>query len=265
MHLDTEQIQRVLHDEVAPPAKDEIDGHLAECATCRARVEDARREEAAIFHLLKSADDDAPSIDAAAIAARATGRRTGAADWRSEQRAPMHAWQRRAAAILIATAAAGAAYAAPGSPLPHMLERVIAWVSGPASPPPPAPGDSHVPGAGDPREPAGIAVAPSAHFTIRFAAEQPRGEALVSLVDRADIVVRVVGGAATFTTSADLLVIENAASVASYDIELPKAAPWLSIQIGERRLLLKEGDRVATSSSADPERQYRLSLAAPQR
>lgn len=262
MHLDDERIQRVLHDELAPAEKDAVARHLAECAACRARVEEARREEAIVFGLLRAADGDAPAIDAASVARRASARGTPAG-----ARGGARAWQRRAAAILIATAAAGAAYAAPGSPLPLLVQRVAAWIAGGAPAPAPAPGPAPSPAPAPTEAPAprGIAVAPSARFAIRFAAPQERGDVIVSLSPGANVVVRAVGGGAAFTTSAEALTIENSASTASYEIEIPAGAPWVSIDVGERRLFLKDGDRVAANGSADPERRYRLSLAAPAR
>ncbi len=233
MHLEVEQIQRLLHGELDAPGEAAVRGHLAACADCRGQVEEAEREEGRILHLLRQVDHPSPVVHAEAVVARA---RRGAPRWGQ--------W---AAGVVLALVVAGVAYAAPGSPLPAWLDRVVEWVGGPA----PAPGD---PG------PAGVAVEPGARFTIGFEAEQERGSAAVSLTDGSSVVVRRLDGTATFTAGVDHLAIANGGSSADYEIELPRNAPWVEVRIGARRVLLKDGPRVITDAPVDARGRYLLPL-----
>ncbi|MGH9260031.1 MAG: zf-HC2 domain-containing protein, partial [Acidimicrobiales bacterium] len=38
MHLEVEQIQRLLHGELDAPGRESVTGHLATCAECRSRL-----------------------------------------------------------------------------------------------------------------------------------------------------------------------------------------------------------------------------------
>ena len=49
---------------------------------------------------------------------------------------------------------------------------------------------------------------------------------------------------------------------ADYGIELPKDAPSIAIEVGERQLLLKEGPRISTETPANPPGTYRLPLTS---
>lgn len=233
MHLEVEQVQRLLHGELDAPGQVAVRGHLAACADCRGQVEEAEREEALILGLLRQVDHAPPAVDAQALAARA--------------RRVVPGWGRWAAGVLLSLAVAGVAYAAPGSPVPAWVDRVVGWVVGPA-PVPPEP------------QSAGVAVEPGARFTIGFGAEQERGIAAVSLTDGSSIVARRLAGTATFTAGVDHLAIENAGSTADYEIELPQSAAWVEIRLGARRLLLKDGARIVTDAPVDAGGRYLLPL-----
>jgi hypothetical protein len=237
MHLEAEQIQRVLHGEPAG-LEGEVSSHLSECAECRRLVDEARREEKRIFDLLRHLDHPAPAVvpDLPVVRDR----------W-------MATWGRRAAGIVLALGVAGVAYAAPGSPLPRWVDHVVQRVRG--TPPRAA---ETLP---QPSALAGIAVTPGVRFTIAFAEPQARGEATVSLGDGRDVTVRSKGGGATFTSGAEGLRVDNRGSVADYEIELPRGAGRIEIRVGSRRLLLLEKGRVVTPASADSLGRYRLELS----
>jgi hypothetical protein len=262
MHLEEERIQRALHGELDPAAQEDVERHLAECAPCRQRLEDAGREEQWIFEQLRLVDHAVPAVDAGKIVARSGERLSG---WRpgsilgNSSRAPRRALRLQwAAAILLALAAAGVAYTMPGSPVRAWVDRAVDWASGnapagsvetSASPAPAAPSTS------------GIAVAPGERFTIRFAAAQPEGRAAVTLAAGPDVTVRAAGGTVNFTTDVDRLVIENAGARADYEIEIPKDAPWVEILVDDRRVLLKEGERIVTDAPADAQARYLLPVS----
>ncbi|MGH7644981.1 MAG: zf-HC2 domain-containing protein [Gemmatimonadales bacterium] len=233
MHLEVEQIQRLLHGELDAPGREVVQGHLEACADCRQQAAAAQREEALVLELLRLVDHAPPAVHAEALAARA------------RQGSPRRF--RWAAGVLLSLAVAGAAYAAPGSPLPAWVDRLVARVAGPA------------PVQIDPG-PAGVAVEPGERFTIGFEAEQERGIVAVSLTDGASIVARRLAGTATFTTDVDRLVIANAGSTADYEIELPRGAAWVEIRLGARRLLLKDGQRVVADAPVDARGRYLLPL-----
>ncbi len=240
MHLDDELIQRGLHGELGASDRAALERHVADCPDCRERLLEAERDEAAIFVLLRQTDHAVPNVGGASVMARAGRARD---------------WKRWAAVMALVILGAGAAYAVPGSPFPGWLTRMIAR----ATPAPEArvPAASTIPVQG---VTAGISVRPTAHFIIRFAANQTRGTVTVSMTDRNDVAVRVLNGTATFTTGTDRLVLENTGSVADFEIDLPRTANWIEIQLGQRPLLQKNGAKVSTSAVAHGDR-YVLSLA----
>ena len=121
MHLDNEQVQRWIHREVALEPGTAVSDHLAQCAECRSLVTAAKLEEARIFDLLGAVDHPAPPVSVRTIQASAGG---GA-----------HGWGRWAAGLLLGLVGVGAAYAAPGSPIPVLLGRVVEWVGRAPRPP----------------------------------------------------------------------------------------------------------------------------------
>jgi hypothetical protein len=219
MHLTDEQIQRILHGELHITEKDSVLRHAAACGSCVRQIEDAERDEQDIFELLGAVDHPVPDIPAVPVV--------------SPPRPASVVWMRRAAGFIVVAALAGAAYAMPGSPLPGFLHQAAAWITGQGDtttpPAPPAPGESAT--ASQPVT-SGIAVPVSERFTIHFAAGQSTGTVAVSLTDSLNVVVRVLGGTATFTTDADRLTIENRGSTADYEIELPRMAAWVEITVG---------------------------------
>jgi anti-sigma factor RsiW len=244
MHPDEELLQRALHGELAVGTRQEVLRHLDGCAECVRRIDRARREEDRIFALLGALDRPIPMIDPGSLAA--------------DPRSGRVRWGRRAAVVLLALGAAGAAYAAPGSPLPGWVDRLARWIAGPA----PAPAAPVWTG---PTEPvvAGISVSPGARLTIHFATEQRQGQVTVSLTDGSAVTVRAVNGSATFTTGDDRLDIGNRGSTADYEIELPSSAPWVELRVGDRGLWLKRGQRVVTDAVAGSGGHWVLSLLAP--
>jgi anti-sigma factor RsiW len=216
MHLDIERLQRFLDGELSAPEQGVVREHLAQCAACRGRVAEARQADAELQAQLRQLDHEPPRITAAQVVARAMGR------------GPRIRRFRWAAGIVLALGIAGAAYAAPGSPLRGWVRAALTWV-----------------GAGRVEQaPAGIAVAPGAGLVITFTSAQTAGLVRVSLTDGAEVVVRAPRGAGTFTSDVERLVIHNSGPAATFDIEIPRAAPRVEIQVQGARLFLKEGSRV---------------------
>ena len=240
-HLDEETVQRLLHGEIDPASEAASRAHLAACAECRGRLQEAEREEAKILALLGRLDHGPVAVDAEALAARARGLRA---------RGRGAGWQRRAAVVALAVGAAGAAFAAPGSPLPGWVDRAAAWLrsEGPASVADAGPGS------------AGISVPPAERFTIRFDAGS--GSASVRVTEGPDIVVRAAGGAARFVSDVDRLTIVGGGA-ADFEVELPRSAPRVEILAGRGTVLLKEGARIVTDAPGDADGGYRIHLGSP--
>jgi len=246
MHLDEEQVQRLLHRELAPRAEAAARDHVDACADCRWQVEMAQREEARVLELLRHVDHPPPRVAAAAIIARARA-----------ERGTRGRWVRRAAGIVVATAAAGAAYAATGSPLPRMIDRVVAWVDRRPVPPAPAARPSA------PEAAAGISVTPGGRFTIVFPANRVGGVATVTLTEGTDVTVRSRAGRARFTSDVDGILVESLGDSVRFEIEVPRRAARVEMRVGSRPVFVKDGARVSAEGRRDAGGSYRLQLSRP--
>ena len=231
MHFDEEQLQRLLHHQLAPSVGRMAREHLVECTECRERFVRAEREEAKVFALLRQVDHPPPAVDAETVAARA--RRSG------------FEWGRWAAAIFLVLGMAGAAYAIPGSPLPGWVRSVAALVGltgySPRVSRPSGPGEVQM---------AGMAALPGPEFVILFQRREPGGQAQVSLTDGGEVTVRAPVGAASFTSGADRLIIANAGTGTRYLIEIPRSAPRVEIRLPGRTIFLKTGDLIQAEGAA---------------
>jgi hypothetical protein len=247
-HLDEEQVQRFLHDELTAAGASSTRDHVGTCPECRSRVEEAAREETRAFALIERLDHRAPQVDVRSVMRRA--------------RRPGVALSRWAAGILLVVAIGGVAYAAPGSPLPAIAARLFSRLGDDRSPRVPA----AVPNAGGSRPDAdevtqGIAAAPGDRFTIVFSSQQPGGVAAVSLIDGAEVAVRAVGGRATFTSDVDRMTIGDVAAATRFEIEIPRDARRVSIWVAGRRVFSKEPTGVAAEGPRDATGRYLVPLS----
>jgi hypothetical protein len=225
VHLDEEGIQRLLHDELTPPVAASAREHVAACDVCRARLTEAEREESWVFDQLTHLDHPPPPVQASQTMVGGRG----------------PAWGRWAAGILLLVGVAGAAYAAPGSPLPRLVQRVTQWL---ADTQPPVATEDTRPAAET--APQGIAVPPGDRFTILFSTEQRGGGAMVSLTDGSEVVVRAIGGPVTFTSDADTLSVDNTSRTVRFDLEIPRRAPHVEIWVGGYRVFSKKGSQIVS-------------------
>lgn len=247
MHLDEEQIQRLLHRELPARAGSSAREHVAGCIECRRRLSEAEQEEAEVHGLLHAVDVPPPRIRAEAVALRAELDIVAA-------RTRGSAWLRRAAGVLLAAGIAGAAYAVPGSPVRGWVHTIVQKIGGrPAPAPAPPPGESIAVGAG-------ISVLPEQRLLILFKLAQGDGQVFVSLTDGPEVQVHAPTGAATFTSGAGRLLIDVRDPSAAFEVQIPRSAPWVEIRVGEDRLFLKEGERVSTSGSTSAVGGYLLRL-----
>jgi hypothetical protein len=244
MHLDDGQIQRFVDAELTAASAVEARAHMDGCGECRARMAAAKEEDAWVLERLRELDHPAPRVRVETIV-RAVDRR-----------APR--WGRWAASILVTVSVAGVAYAAPGSPLPELIGRFTEWMRGDHR-------AATVPATPTERIASGTAMTPGDHLRIVFLAEQPGGVALVSLTDAAIVEVRALDRPAEFTLDPDRISIDNAASTARFEVDIPSSAPRVEILVGDRRILLKESTRVVTDAPRDLDGRYRVSLSPVRR
>ena len=252
MHLDEEQVQRLLHGEVPPQAASDAREHVAGCTDCRRRLAEAERQENEVDALLRAVDDPLPPrISAEAVVARAqqAGVAAGAGAG-----GPDFAWLRRAAGVVVVVGIAGAAFALPGSPVRKWVHAIVQKMGGRPGPTPGAPGDSAAIGAG-------ISVLPEQKLLILFKSAEGDGQVFVSLTDEPEVQVHAPTGAASFTSSADQLLIDVQDASATFEVEIPRSAPWVEIQTGTGQVFLKEGERVTTKGSKDAVGGYLFRLA----
>jgi hypothetical protein len=224
VHLDDERVERLIHGELSPEAEREARAHVDTCAACAERARESEREERSVLALLGALDHPVPVVRPADVMP-------------TRRRAPARL-ARLAAAVLVAVSVAGVAYAAPGSPLPRLVRRAMTWaapaqrVAAPA-PEATAPAQAYT---------AGVAVEPGERFRIEFASVQDSGQILVTLSDEPEVVVRARHAGASFATKSDRVTIANAGSAGSYDVVIPRAAPYVAIDVaGQERLVVVRG------------------------
>jgi hypothetical protein len=244
MHLDEELIQRVLHGELGP-AGTSVRDHLDSCPECRLRVSESEREEAWVLDRIRRLDHARPQLTAEAILDAVHPSRT-------------FRWGRMAAGFFLTLAAAGVAYAAPGSPLPGIIDRIIELVS--RAPVPGRPVRTTPPVTATEAQ-AGIAVLPGDRLTIVFLGDLARDTAIVSWTDSAEVMVRALGGSTTFTSDQDRLLIQHRGAPARFEILIPRRAPSVSINVGDRRRWMKLGARVVGEPTLDSHGRYVVPLS----
>ena len=233
MHLDDERLQRLMDGELAAADEAAARTHVADCAECRSRLESAEREERRVQRALRAGDLVAPALDLDAVVRRASmeeaPRRRSAARW--------------ALAVAAALALAGAVFAMPGSPLHRWMTETLRAhprVGTTPAAPPSAPSGPN----------AGVAIAPGERLVIDFVSPPSEGGARIAWSDGSEVEVRAPTGAASFTTEAGRLVIDNRGAARVFEIRLPRNAPRVEVRVAGVRVLLAERGR-ATPAVAD--------------
>jgi hypothetical protein len=244
MHLDDEQVQRLLHGELGG-AEASVRDHLSECSECRSRLAEAEREEEWVLNRLRRLDHGPPRVSIENILA-------------ADARPARPVWGRWAAGVFLALAAAGVAYAAPGSPLPQVIERLIQLMS------PTADRGVDTTESRRARESqAGIAVEAGERLTIDLAPGQGIDTAVISLTDGSEVVIRARGGTTTFTSDPDRLAVRHAGESATLEIQVPRAARSVELRMGNHRLWLKKDSRITSDVPPESGGRYRIPLALP--
>ena len=237
MHLDDERMQRLLHDELEPPARAVALEHLDTCDACRARLEAEARAERRLLTTLQAIDTPPPLRMPQFNARPRTSRR----------------WLAQLAASIGGLAIAGIAFAAPGSPLPGLLRRVTQSTPT-VSAPSPAP-------AVEPATDAGIAVTPGGRLAIDVARGSGAAVATISLTDSREVILRAVGGRPSFSAGVDRVAIRNVEGITALFIDIPRTAPHVELRVDGTRVLVKDGPEIVTAARRDDAGRYALPLA----
>lgn len=240
MHLDDERIQRLLHDELSS-SEAETQLHLESCAACRELVHEAREEEHRIFGLLSQVDHPIAALDPRILLA--------------ERRNSGGEWGRRAAAVIIGATIAGAAYALPGSPVPAVLDRLLGTGGGRQDSRPAIPPERDAP-------PAGIAVPAENGLVIRLVAEGEDAVAIIELTEDEEVVVRAVGGSATFTSDPRRLTVRSSGPV-RLEIRIPRTATSVEVLAGSTPVFQLLTGGPVSRTPADSLGRYTIPLRVP--
>jgi len=192
------------------------------------RVEEARDAE-----MLRMADVAPPAVDIGTLIARAARTRPS---WR----------RRQIAAGAGSKLLAGAAAAMPGSPVRAYVARLFRQAPPVLAPAPVAPDRA-------PTAPAreGIAFIPGATVDVAWRAPERTGTIRITIVRASSVRLTHQGGTATYTLTANGVVIENRGSTASFNLALPEAVVRARVTVGGRTVFTKSGADVQTQGVRD--------------
>jgi hypothetical protein len=240
MHLDDERIQRLLHDELGSAAV-ETRLHLESCTACSELVDEAREEERRIFGLLSQVDHARPTIDPRILLA--------------DRRASGGEWGRRAAAVILGVAIAGAAYALPGSPLPAALDQLLGTGVARRDSAPATRQD------GVSASAAGIAVPAEDGLVVRLLAEGEGAVASIVLTGDEEVVVRAVEGSATFTSDPGRLTVQSSGPV-RLEVHIPRTAASVEVRSGSTPVFRKLAGGPVSEAAPDSMGRYVIPLGS---
>ena len=232
MHLDEGALQALLDGELDAAAVVAVRQHLDACGDCRTRFEELRQDEELLRRVLPALDQPRNAISAGQLISRA----------RAERRLHRLRW---AAVIAFLVIGAGALYAVPGSPLRRWIDQLAGRRAAVEAP-------------------AGVALPPGARFHITFAATPASaGRVTIRLTDDSIIDARSLNAPARFVAEIDGLRIEPLGPGTEFAIGIPRAAPWVDVVAGGRRILLKDAARIVTDAAPDSLGRYVLTLPHP--
>ena len=229
MHLDQDTLESMVTGDLELEARIAAEAHLATCDACRGLVQD--REIAGLLHHL---DEPAPDVSVHDLIGRA-----------EQRQMPSHL--RWAAGVLLMAMAAGAAYAAPGSPVQR-------WIGGLT-----ATGDVPVPGSPSERYVAGVVVPLGDRLEIELR-PQATGTIDVVLDEVSDVTVESVNGMATFDSQSERLVVEGAQGP-DYRITIPGDAVLVEVLVGGTSVFRLESGEVRTIARSVAAGRYQIAFS----
>lgn len=239
MHPDDSRLQRLLHEQLEPPEAARVSDHVAECLDCQRRFAEQASTDELIDGALSALDATPPSVTICDIRRRA-----------SQTARPRRPWIRAAAAGIVGIAFAGAAYAAPGSPLPSLLMRVTGRAI-PEIEPARAPTSA----------PYGIAVSHQGGLTISITATGPETELTVRLNDAdREVSVRSTSERIVYESDPGRLSVTTFEAGTQVAVVVPSSAPLVRIVTDKESIWEKVDDLVRTAAAVDSSGAYRLMI-----
>ena len=187
--------------------------------------------------LLETVDTPTPDVDPGDLIARAERRRT-----------PTFA--RWAAGVLVTFGAAGALYAAPGSPVPGWIEALAGREPG---------GSEVIDGGTESADVSGIVVPLVATLSIELQ-PQASGTVTVLLIDDSSVRVEAMNGTAVFDSQAQRLVVKSSATP-NYRIAIPRSATSIDVLVGDQSVFRLENGEIVTTAERDDASQYSFAMA----
>jgi hypothetical protein len=229
MHLDRDALERMHRGPAEATERIAAEDHLSRCQECRERF-----EEVQLFSLFEVLDDPVPDVTVDEVIARAGARRVPRAG-------------RWAAAIVLTFGAAGALYAAPGSPVPE-------WIRGLRS----QEAMEEVDAGLELPDRSGVVVSVGARLVIELEAQTVRTIGL-RLVDGPDVTVETLNTPATFDSRADRLTVRSSAR-ADYRVAIPRDAPSVEVRVADRSIFALRNGVVTTSARQDGPGSYSIDI-----
>lgn len=202
---------------------------------------DDRRLDEELHTLLRQVDHPPPAVRVEDVIARAERRGSP--------------WIRTAAALALAFATAGVAWALPGSPVPGWVRGLG---GGPADEPPPAPAVSPAPEEGP-----GLMLSPAGPLVVVLDPGTTRGRVRIALTDGPRIVVRAPPGTRRFTSEPDRLVVEGLGENGTLSLSVPRDTRRIQVVVEGATVFLKNGNRITTSILAPEPDVWELEVGGP--
>lgn len=216
----------------------QLDAHVALCERCRELMSSLEHDQRLVGTLLEELDGPVPDRSVASILVRAQRRRR----WR---------WQVVAAAASLLVVAIGSATMRPD--LWRNIANLVRPPAHPAGLPAGRPGRPPV------EAPTVIALDPTRHLAIDFAASQAAGEILITLGSDTRVTVSA-SGTVPYTVSEGAITVDNVGSRATYHIALPAGVEQAAIRVGGRTVFDKRRATILTKATRDAAGRYRIAL-----
>jgi hypothetical protein len=214
--------------------------HTAECPGCTERLAVIRQASQATGALLELLSPPEPVLALAEVthrARRARMRRSGLI---------------AAAVTLLVAATAGATVGRP------YVRAVAARIWAAVHPRASVPASPNRP----PADNAGVAVVPGLVAEIAFDTSQYSGALRVRLADSVELSIRS-DAPVSYRVRPGGIDVHNRGSTASFDVLIPRAAPYVRIRVAGRVVLEKVGPRGVVGATPDSAGRYVLSMRAP--
>lgn len=241
-HLDEGMIQSYLHGELPQAARDHVERHASACNACAGLITEARQDDDWVLNRLALIDVVPPAGRLVTPPAPAPAMRA-----------------LRRAAVIVVTVVLGGTGVAWGLTAGRTFLRETFGVGRPDERAADTPSDS--PNLVPSEMTTGIAVVPSARFTITFEATQDSGTLTVAIVETEQVAVRATGAGVAFESRPDGIVIRNRGADGDYDVSIPSRAPFVEVRLGSRVLFSLERSSVRASGSRDATGRYVIPLA----